>query len=71
MAISVPLLKHFYPIFSYSFAFTPIWIYLLGTPMVEKSIPIPYMRYNHTSIVHYFCRKGGVGENQWPGGAYV
>ncbi len=28
----------------FSFAFTTMWIYLLGTPLVSTSIPIPYDR---------------------------
>ncbi|XP_023320699.1 sodium/bile acid cotransporter [Eurytemora carolleeae] len=27
-----------------SFAFTSLWIYVLGTPLVSKTIPIPYLR---------------------------
>jgi hypothetical protein len=31
-------------ILNVSFAFTTMWIYLLGTPLVSTSIPIPYDR---------------------------
>ena len=27
-----------------SFAFTSLWIYLLGSPMVDKTVPIPYVQ---------------------------
>ena len=27
-----------------SFAFTSLWVYLLGTPLVGKTIPIPYLQ---------------------------
>lgn len=27
-----------------SFAFTTMWVYLLGAPMVGKSVPIPYLQ---------------------------
>jgi len=28
----------------FSFAFTTLWVYVLGTPLVGKDIPIPYLR---------------------------
>ena len=27
-----------------SFAFTSLWVYFLGTPLVNKTIPIPYVQ---------------------------
>jgi hypothetical protein len=40
----------------FSFAFTPLWIYFLGTPLVERSIPIPYTRYMK-NLSYMSCRK--------------